>query len=88
MALSVNVGSLESGAIRAVKMLSKTKLSKEEIADIAKEIAIITELDHPNILKVFEQYEDKKYLYIVTELIEGGELFDELIRRKKFSEAD
>lgn len=63
-------------------MLNKKKLSKEEVQDIANEIAIITDLDHPNIVKVFEQYEDQKFLYIVTELIEGGELFDELIRRK------
>lgn len=69
-------------------MLSKSKLSKEELKDIANEIEIIKKLDHPNIVKIFEEYEDSKYLYIVTELIKGGELFDELIERKKFSESD
>jgi calcium-dependent protein kinase len=78
----------QSGAIRAVKMLSKSQLSKEELKDIANEIQIIKNCDHPNIVTIYEEYEDHKYLYIVTELIEGGELFDELIRRKKFSEAD
>lgn len=37
---------------------------------------------------MYENYEDHKFLYIVTELIEGGELFDELFRRKAFSEND
>ena len=78
----------DSGAVRAVKLLSKAKLSKDELKNIANEIKIVKELDHPNIVKVYEEYEDHKYLYIVTELIEGGELFDELIARKKFSESD
>ena len=77
-----------SGAVRAVKMLSKSQISKDQLKDIANEIAIIKELDHPNIVKIYEEYEDHKYLYIVTELIEGGELFDELINRSKFTEAD
>lgn len=78
----------DSKAIRAVKMLNKQKLSKDEVADIANEIEIIKELDHPNIVKVYETYEDHKYLYIVTELVEGGELFDELTKRRKFTETD
>ena len=79
---------LQNGAIRAVKMLDKKILSPKELKDIASEIQFIRELDHPNIVKMYEEYEDHKYLYIVTENIEGGELFDELIRRKKFSEED
>lgn len=69
-------------------MLSKKNLSEKELKDIANEIQIVKELDHPNIVKMYEEYEDHKYLYIVTELIKGGELFDELIRRKKFTEKD
>jgi calcium-dependent protein kinase len=43
-------------------------------------------LDHPNILKVYEFYQDKDYLYIVTELCTGGELFDRILENKSFSE--
>lgn len=74
--------------MRAVKMLSKKNITQKELKDIANEIQIVKELDHPNIVKMYEEYEDHKYLYIVTEIIEGGELFDELIRRKKFTEKD
>jgi calcium-dependent protein kinase len=45
-------------------------------------------LDHPNIVKVYEFYEDDQNLYIITELIEGGELFDEIIQKQHFSERD
>ena len=74
--------------IRAVKMVNKSKLSKESLIEIAKEIDIIRDLDHPNIVRIFEGYEDQKYLYIVTEFVTGGELLSELIRRKKFTEDD
>jgi calcium-dependent protein kinase len=79
---------LTSAAIRAVKMLSKKNITKEDLKSIANEIQLCKELDHPNIMKMYEEYEDSKFLYIVTELIQGGELFDELIRRKKFTEKD
>lgn len=69
-------------------MLSKKKLDKEELEALSNEIDIIKRLDHPNIVKMYEQYEDGKYLYIVTECIKGGELFDELIKRKRFTEKD
>jgi len=37
-------------------------------------------LDHPNILKVYEYYEDDKFFYIVSELCEGGNIAEKLNR--------
>ena len=68
--------------IRAVKMIEKSKLSKQSLIELAKEIEIWKDLDHPNIVKIYESYEDIKYLYIVSELITGGELLQEIFRRK------
>lgn len=42
--------------------------------------------DHPNIIKIFEFYQDSKYFYIVTELCTGGELFDKIIEERSFDE--
>lgn len=42
--------------------------------------------DHPNILKVYEYYQDSQYFYIITELCTGGELFDKIVHQKHFSE--
>ena len=40
------------------------------------EFAIVRELNHPNILRVYEVFSDTSYFYIVSEFIKGGELFD------------
>jgi calcium-dependent protein kinase len=52
------------------------------------EIDILKNLDHPNILRLHEVFEDKSYIYLVTEYCDGGELFDEIIARKRFEEKD
>ena len=46
------------------------------------------DLDHPNILKMYEFFEDEKRYYIVTDICKGGELFDEVVARGKFTEGD
>jgi len=74
--------------MRAVKMLKKSSLSSVEKYMLFTEINNLKKLDHPNILKIFESYECPKYFYIVSELCEGGELFDELEYRGRFSEKD
>jgi calcium-dependent protein kinase len=42
---------------------------------IYQEVDILTKLDHPNIVKYYETYDDEKYIYLVMEYIGGGELF-------------
>lgn len=77
----------DTGQKRAVKIFRKeliTKPGKREELD--KEIGILKRLDHPNIVRVYEFFEDEKRLYIVMEHCSGGELFAEIIKRKSFSE--
>ena len=45
-------------------------------------------MDHPYIMKIYEVFQDDARYYVVSELCQGGELFDELAKRKKFSEKD
>ena len=52
-------------------------------------MAILSTLDHPNIVKYYETYEDQKYLYLVMELCSGGELMEKLSERTQpFSEIE
>lgn len=43
-------------------------------------------MDHPNIIKFHESYIDHKYIHIVMELATGGELFEKIVKEKRFSE--
>ena len=52
----------------------QTKLSEEDKQAFQNEINIMKQVDHPNIVKMYESYEDEKYLYIVMELLSGGEV--------------
>lgn len=73
---------------RAVKVLRKNLLDEKEMDMLKNEIAILKDMDHPNIVKMFEFLEDEKRIYIVTEICKGGELFDEILNRSKFDEKD
>lgn len=63
-------------------------MDEDETRMLFNEINILRELDHPNIVKMYEFFEDEKRYYIVTEICKGGELFDEIIARGKFTEKD
>ena len=68
---------------RAIKILLKKKLNKpEHMKDILNEVSILRGLDHPNILKVYECYQDKFSYCIVTEMCTGGELFERVNRNQ------
>jgi len=49
------------------------------VEQIEAEIEVLKSLDHPNIIKVFEVYEDYNNLYIIMEVCEGGELMDRIV---------
>lgn len=55
---------------------------------MGNEIDILKQVDHPNIVKCYDIYEDEKYIYIVMELLQGGELFDQILKKEKFSEKE
>jgi len=63
-------------------------MDEDEKRMFFNEINILKDLDHPNILKMYEFFEDEKRYYIVTDICKGGELFDEILARGKFSERD
>ena len=70
---------LKTGQVRAVKIIHKDFIA--EAAVVTKEMEILKNLDHPNILKLYEHYEDARKYYVVTELCEGGELFDKIVNK-------
>eukprot|EP00079_Xenopus_tropicalis_P036697 XP_017950468.1 PREDICTED: serine/threonine-protein kinase DCLK3 [Xenopus tropicalis] len=71
----------------AMKIIDKSKLrGKEDI--IENEVRIIKHLSHPNIVKLFSDYETEKEIYLILEYIRGGDLFDVITESIKFTEHD
>lgn len=72
----------------AVKACSIIDLDQKEVEILNHEISILKRVEHPNILSYVDDYQTKKAVYILTELIEGGELFDSIVTREKYTESD
>jgi len=68
----------ETNALRAVKIINKKYLEEEEKQKLLSEISILKQMDHPNILKLYEFFQDYKRYFLVTELCNGGELFERI----------
>ena len=71
-----------TGEIRACKQLSKHMI--QDKTQFQTEIEIMITLTHPNILKLYEVFEDERYYYLIIEKCNGGELFEKI--QKKISE--
>lgn len=56
-----------TGVKRALKTLEKKKIPHEEKQNMFCEVNILRKLDHPNIVKLYELYEDKKNYYLLME---------------------
>jgi len=71
----------------AVKSVRK-EIIMQSLSLIKRELMIIRRLDHPNIVKFYETYEDAKYLHMVMELCEGGDLFDHVTSKDRLTESE
>jgi calcium-dependent protein kinase len=65
-----------TGLDRAIKIIKKNEIPEDERNAMLKEVSILKSLDHPNIIKMFDMYQDDINYYIVIEYCSGGELFD------------
>jgi len=70
----------------AVKIIDKSKV--EEMTDITREIEIMQSMDHPNVIKLFEIYDEPKKMNLIMELVTGGELFDRIVAKGSYTEKD
>ncbi|TPX68139.1 hypothetical protein CcCBS67573_g07281 [Chytriomyces confervae] len=71
----------------AIKIVDKSKCKGKE-GMIETEVSILMRVRHENIVQLYEMYEIDSKIYLVMELVTGGELFDEIVGRGKYSEPD
>ena len=76
-----------TGRVVAVKSINKEKI-KKDLYLLKRELDVLRMIDHPNVIKYYETYEDEKYLHIVMELCTGGDLFDKLIEMGTLNESE
>ena len=73
----------------AIKILDKMKLIEEEgIERVVRELKILSELNHPNIIKIYKIIEDEKYYYVVMEYCEEGELFNYIVEKNNLTDSE
>ena len=68
--------------IYAMKQMDKIKI-QQNLELFKNEIEIMSILNHPNICKLYEVYEDSKFFYLIIEYCEGGELLDRITKKQK-----
>ena len=70
-----------SGIMYAIKTIDKSRAPR--LDHIKREVELLRVVDHPNILKMIDSFEDEHYTYIVTEMYTGGDLFDLVVNNIK-----
>ena len=65
--------------IRAIKAINKQEMRKTHFIQTLTEISILKEVDHPNVVKIYEFFESNNYFHIVMEMCQGKRLFNKII---------
>jgi len=71
---------------KAIKIINKENVKLKDIDRFRKEVKLMKETDHPNIVRLYETFEDGHDIYLILELCQGGELFDRIQTDNKFGE--
>ena len=77
----IRVQNINTGNIYACKKMNKRQIANKE--RFKTEIDLLRATDHPNIIKLYDIYEDNIFLYLIMEECLGGEFFDRLAIRAK-----
>lgn len=70
----------------AIKIVPKSTLDHPVLHELMRqELQVLANVNHPNIMRIYELLEDDNNYYVVSEIICGGELFDQIIKKGKLS---
>ena len=69
-------------------LLCRQSLDDDDENSLQLEVEILSEIDHPNVVKLIEIYDEGAVLYLVMEIMRGGELFDRIVEKEAYSEKE
>jgi len=74
----------------ALKVLNKKKLLTDDLANtlLRNEFHILMDAEHPNIVRMFDIFQDESSFYVVQELMSGGDLYQSITSGREFKESD
>ncbi|KAF9111072.1 hypothetical protein BGX27_005442, partial [Mortierella sp. AM989] len=79
----------KSGIAYAVKVVKKSaNFDLKQAQSLEREIGTLMSIDHPSLLRIYKVFSEDRYHYVVTELARGGELFDRVKEKRRFSEPE
>jgi len=72
----------------AAKIINTKKLSARDFQKLEREARICRKMQHPNIVRLHDGIQEESFHYLVFDLVTGGELFEDIVAREFYSEAD
>jgi calcium/calmodulin-dependent protein kinase (CaM kinase) II len=72
----------------AAKIINTKKLTSRDFQKLEREARICRKLQHPNIVRLHDSIQEENFHYLVFDLVTGGELFEDIVAREFYSEAD
>ncbi|XP_066892666.1 calcium/calmodulin-dependent protein kinase type II subunit delta isoform X26 [Kogia breviceps] len=79
---------IPTGQEYAAKIINTKKLSARDHQKLEREARICRLLKHPNIVRLHDSISEEGFHYLVFDLVTGGELFEDIVAREYYSEAD
>jgi len=72
----------------AIKIITRKDLSETDDESLKQEVAILGKLKHPNVTRLVDFFEEEQHYYVVLEYLDGGELFDRIVKKTYYSEKE
>jgi len=78
----------DKGSKFAIKIIKKPEMEEFDKLCLQQEIDVLTSLNHPHIIRLYDVFECKETVHMVLELVEGGELLQRLVQKKNYNERE
>ncbi|CAO1402984.1 unnamed protein product [Diamesa hyperborea] len=72
----------------AAKIINTKKLTSRDFQKLEREARVCRKLQHPNIVRLHDSIQEENFHYLIFDLVTGGELFEDIVAREYYSEAD